>query len=274
MAQLSPTDPNQPTEPAAPATPPAAGSPPSPSPPAPAAPPAASPSTAPAGTTSGESDDDDDDLEGDQVIQLSKKKFAARLARASKAQLRELFGTDDVEAIKASQEELKTLRAREEENRKAKLSEDERRREELASERKLREQAEARVERVEIRAAERAGAFLVKSALEAVVDPEYHDVVADKLARDIKRNPDAYQAGSGRKAVNSFIKDYIAKHPARAKGYTPPQVPKTPLQTGPKDPGPEAEPRVDAAGGNGVVDMRKLSKEEFRAAMRQKGYTV
>lgn len=262
MAQPT-TEPTQPpTE--SPATPPAA-SPPAP-PPAPPAPPATPP------TANGESPDLDDELEGDQLIQMPKKKFAERLARASKATLRELFGTDDVEAIKASQEELKTLKASQEESRKAKLSEDEKRREELAEERKLREQAEARAERVEIRAAERTGGHLVKSALESLVDPEYHDVVADKLARDIKRNPETYQAGSGRKAVNAFIKKYVTDHPKRAKGYAAPETPTTTLQNGPRDPAPEADPKPKPADGNGVVDVRKLPKKEYQEWMRKRGY--
>lgn len=92
-------------------------------PPPPSAPAAPAP---PGPVTVGEEGDIPADAE---LIQLSKGALKSRLARATRSELKERFGTDNPDEIKAKLDKLATFEAQQEEQRLASLSELERERE-------------------------------------------------------------------------------------------------------------------------------------------------
>lgn len=85
----------------------------------------------------------------EQEIKLTSKQLSDRLLRASKSQLKELFGTDDVEAIKANNARLKALEEAEEARAREAMSERQRIEADLAKERA--ERAKAAEELAEMR---------------------------------------------------------------------------------------------------------------------------
>lgn len=85
----------------------------------------------------------------DPEIRLTSKQLSERLLRASKSQLKELFGTDDVEAIKANNQRLKALEEAEEARAREAMSEKQRIEADLAKERA--ERAKANEELAEMR---------------------------------------------------------------------------------------------------------------------------
>jgi ribosomal protein S13 len=85
----------------------------------------------------------------EQEIKLTSKQLSERLARASKSQLKEIFGTDDVEAIKANAARLKALEEAEEVRAREAMSEKQRIEADLAKERA--ERAKANEELAEMR---------------------------------------------------------------------------------------------------------------------------
>lgn len=76
------------------------------------------------------SGDDDDIPEEEDLLQMSPRALKARLARASKSQLKEAFGTDDVESIKKKLAAGDEYEKKKEEDRKATLSKEEKLKEE------------------------------------------------------------------------------------------------------------------------------------------------
>jgi hypothetical protein len=88
---------------------------------------------------------DGDIPEDADLIELSPKALKDRLRRASRADLKQRFGTDDPDQIKKDLDELATLRKEKKESELAKLGE-------LEREKKLREEAEGRATQAEQRA--------------------------------------------------------------------------------------------------------------------------
>jgi hypothetical protein len=76
------------------------------------------------------SGEDDDIPEEEELLQLSPRALKSRLARASKQQLKEAFGTDDVDLIKKKLAAGDEYEKKKEEDRKATLSKEEKLREE------------------------------------------------------------------------------------------------------------------------------------------------
>lgn len=91
--------------------------------------------------------DDDEVPEEEDLLQMSPRALKARLARASKAQLKEAFGTDDVDLIQKKIKAGEEYEAKKEEERKARLSAEEKLKEERDAAMKERDEAKTALEK-------------------------------------------------------------------------------------------------------------------------------
>jgi len=93
---------------------------------------------------------DADDIPNDaDLIELPPTALKGRLDRYAKKQLRERFGTDNVDQIRADLDELRVMRAEREERRLADLTETQRLTEQLAAAERRAVEAETRAEQVQ-----------------------------------------------------------------------------------------------------------------------------
>jgi hypothetical protein len=212
--------------------------------------------------------DSDEIPEDGELFELSPKALSARLARHSRKELKSLFGTDNVDEIKKEMEELKTLRDEREKARQEKLSADERAKEEIAKLRAEKDAAEARSERVQMRAAYKEGKSIVTGVLSTLVDPEFHDALTPKIQRYILKNPEEFKTiRSGKTALRSFIKDYLADHPKRALGHQS-EPERRPLSNGARAEPPTGSPAP------AQKSVKEMNRQEYKQFMASKGITV
>lgn len=92
---------------------------------------------------------DDEDPEEKELYRLSGKALQGRLGRYNKKQLKDHFGTSNVDEIKAQLAEHKELKAKQEEARREKLDSEAKLKEDVEKERKRAETAETRAREVE-----------------------------------------------------------------------------------------------------------------------------
>lgn len=211
--------------------------------------------------------------DADQLFKLSKKALAARLARHSKNELRTIFGTDDVEKIKADVAELATHRAEKEKTRLANLSEQERLKEEKEQEKRRADAAEAKLE------AERDARIFseydgaAEKILGKYLDEEALELGLTKLKRHVMALDESDLKDTD-KVFESFAKDYVKKHPKYAKGSEEerPAPVRVPLTTGggggkrPEASNPNLTQKTPKPG-----QVNSMTKAEYSAYKRQRG---
>lgn len=194
---------------------------------APPTPPAGQPPTPPAGTKA-EPRDIGESGEGQprEVIQLTTEALNARISRASKqavaATMKEVFGTEDPQAVKAQLAELGDLKKKEDDQRRATLTEIDRVKEDNSRLLARATNAEARINELEEAQALAGDEQEIKAVADKHIDPEYWDVAKTKLADHLSANYsseelDALSVGDREKLVDEFFSDYAKKKPALAK---------------------------------------------------------
>ncbi len=164
--------------------------------------------------------DDEEIPENAELLELTSKAFKSRLARHTKKELRERFGTDDANEIKAKLARLDELENKEEESRRAALDEKTRLEEDLAKANSRAEQAEFRSQQLhENQLVDKEESRIVTLGKE-VMDPEEIEDQLPKLARYLKKEFTEKQL---RKLPDSKIAkwfaDQVEKRPKLGKDY-------------------------------------------------------
>jgi hypothetical protein len=215
--------------------------------------------------------DDEDIPDDDALLQLSPKALKQRLQRHTSRELKERFGTSDVDGIKKKLERLEALEKKEEEARRAALAKEERMAEDLAKEKARADQAEARwrterettvVQTEDTRLKDLAGDF---------IKTKYWKHVARDLADHLREN---YTKDQLKKLTDASLKkwfgDYVKENPEYGKEA--PKVEKK-LDNGARD-----EQRPSAKGGPNMADRtfkpgqpNSMTTAEAKAEMRKMG---
>lgn len=215
----------------------------------------------------------DDEIPDDtELVSMSKTALAKRLDRHTKKELRERFGTDDQEKIKADLAELADLRAKRDEKRRAEMSENDKLKEDLAKERKAREDAEAKAQKT------------VDAQTFAEYDTTAKEVFGDKIApkhvkramRELKEHImglDESETPSdpkkAKKVFDKWTKEWLAENPEFAKQVEEPK--KIPLNTG-------ANPKRPEKGESNLAhktakpgQVNSMSRAEYNEFKRSRG---
>lgn len=213
-------------------------------------PPAADAGGAPAPKTPKKLSADDDDVPDDEeIVQMSPRALKARLTRASKAQLREAFGTDDIEAIQKKIAKGDAATVKEEEERKARLTAEERLKEERDAAIKERDEAKSRVEMVErARIVEKQDGRIGKIAAKHL-DPDYIEDAFPKLATALlkaAKDGDKKLAKHEDQWIDNWFAEYVKAKPKLGKDFgateetapTKPEPKRLPFNNGPIAPKP------------------------------------
>jgi translation initiation factor IF-2 len=170
-------------------------------------------------------DDEDDIPEDATLLNLSRKGLKGRLDRYSKKQLKEHFGTDDVDEISKKLKKAEELTAKEEERRRATLAKEEKLEEDLKAANTRADQAEARAQAVldqrilaneEQRVDEIAAKYLDMDFVEST-----YPQLAEHLLGEFKKKDlaDDKNRKAIDKSIETFYKDLVEKKPKLAKDY-------------------------------------------------------
>lgn len=214
--------------------------------------------------------EDDEIPEDDTLISMSKQALGKRLDRHTKKELRERFGTDDVEKIKADLAELKTLREERENKRRAELSENERLKEDLAKEKKAREEAEARAQRTVDAQTFAEYDRDATSTLSELVAPKHVKRALRELKEHILTLDDA-DLKKPKKVFEQWAKEFVKENPEFAKP-SPEEPKKIKLSTG-ADPNAKRE-KGDAQLAHKTAkpgQANSMSKAEYAQYKRERG---
>lgn len=159
--------------------------------------------------------DDEDIPDTADLLELSAKALNGRLARHTKKQLRDHFGTDDITEIKAKIDRLQELESKEEERRRADLSEKEKLSEDLKKSNARADAAERRhQDAVEQRMVDQEDSRIKDIAAEFVKMKHYKHV-----SRDLAEHLHSEKALAGLKdvAIRKWFADYLEENPEFAK---------------------------------------------------------
>lgn len=226
--------------------------------------------------------DDDDDIPDDaELLELSPTALKGRLRRASKKELRDRFGTDDPNEIKAKLDRLAELEAKEEERENANKSELEKEKSRADKAEQRAKQAEERLTAVyDARVIETEENRIVKLAKEAGMDPDYIEEQFPKFARFLNEN---YKERDLKKLKDKDIKkwfeDRIKAKPKLALDTTETtttettkEKPKAPLTNGPGNRAPNAAPGNPQANKSMKPGQaNSMTRAEARAEMAKQG---
>jgi hypothetical protein len=229
---------------------------------APAAPPAAEPPkalTLPDGTDPSE----------EATYQLSGADFKRRLARYTSKQLRDQFGTDNPDEIKAKLAEYEQLKAKQEEQRRASMDETTRLQEDLAREKAARQAAEQARAQLETRIEVSRETRRIKAIASKHVDPSMMEFALPKLAAHLKANYSRAEINRLKDGdIERFFADLAKKNPRFAKAGQPrpatPPPPRVPVTNGrpagaaPRPPAGGPAPKSAAPGPN------QMSRDEIK----------
>lgn len=246
-------------------------------PPQPATPPAPAPATPPvgAGVSSGQLElgavaagatpvariptrklvaDADEDLPNDaDLIEMSPALLKKRLERFSRKQLRDRFGTEDMDAVKKDLDELATLRAEAEQRRMASLTETEQLREQVMAATRRAEQAEQRAEQVMTERVVAEQDQSVMAIMKQHINPRYLKHESRNLAEYVSGLSEA-ELADPEATIEAWCKQAISEDPALGIPQQQPEAaPGAALQPAPGTP---VRPAVPVPVSNGANVQR------------------
>lgn len=200
--------------------------------------------------------DDDEDLPEDtELYQMSKKALESRLARHTKRQLRERFGTDDLEAIAKDLKDVKVLREEKEERRKEQLTKEQRLEEERQSAIKERDEANARAQKLEDERDVSDVGGRYAALAEDFIAPKFlkKPAAREMLFKELAEHLHTKTSGDATKVTPAMVKDFWKDYAKENPEYSvkPPEVVNVPVNTGARSPGP-ADGKT-AAGADGTA---------------------
>jgi hypothetical protein len=256
-----------------PATPPAPPAPPVSAAPVPPAAPASPPHPGP--VSIGDDGDIPDDAE---LLTLSKSALNKRLARATRAELKARFGTDNPDEIKSKLDRLAEFETKQEEQRLASLSE-------LEREREAKAKAEGERDEWKRQHDELRTANLVRGAhsrVSSISGKHFKDTAQKFIQFEFQEYlqglPEAEVVAMTDEQMDSWFAGEAKTHPELSRGYTPPAppTPVAPLTNGP--PAPEGAPPPTGAGGQQAAPnfapsaANPMSRQEARKEAAKLGY--
>lgn len=224
-------------------------------------------------------EDDDEIPETAELIQLSKSALTKRLARHSKKELRDAFGTDDIAEIKSKLAKHDEYAAKAEEERRAQLTKEQKLQEDLEREKKRAEKAERELQSTVDRQAFAEYDQVAKGIFDKYFDddPDTREFVESRLKKHVASLDDKDAPADPKKAEKVFdkwAKEYAEKHPKYAKKAPEepkPEPKKIALNTGASPTKPEkGDPKaVTKTARPGQANT--MSKAEYAAYKRQNG---
>lgn len=214
--------------------------------------------------------DDDEVPENADLLQLSKTALAKRLTRHTKSELKERFGTDDFDDIKAKLVKFAEYEAEKEAARVAALSEQEKLKEELAEANKRAEKAETK----HAKALEQQAFSEYDREAEGVVGTLVADKHVKRVVRELKEHVltlDDEELKKPKKVFESWAKDFIKENPEFAR-TAPPEIKKIPITNGADPNGRRERADVDMATKTPKPGQpNSMSKAEFANYKRSRG---
>ena len=240
----------------------------------PAAPAQPSVSTAPGPRTVTLSADDDAIPDDAELLSLSRKALSSRLDRHTKRELRDRFGTDNPDDIKAKLDKLAVFEQQEEERRVASLTE-------LDHERELRTAAEKRAEDAEAMAkavqdAQEIGQAdnRIQGILDRHIDPDLKDVVVERFRQHLQSMSDAEIDAMTDEQINQWAVDQVMAKPKWGKAMPAAVATTAPLTNGARTegvPAPAAGSRQTATNYSPSA-QNAMTPQEARRAAAAEGY--
>lgn len=213
--------------------------------------------------------DDDEIPEDADLLQLSKSALTKRLTRHTKKELRDRFGTDDMDKIKADLDELTTLRADREKRRRDEMSENQRLKEDAEREKKRADDAERKHQQA-LDAQEYAGYDRDASEVLTEVVAKKHIGRAMRELKEHILTLDDKDLGKPKKVFDAWAKKFIEENPEFAKPKEEPK--KVPLNTGSN---PNAKKEKAPAGAADKTPMpgkpNSMTRAEYAAYKRERG---
>jgi hypothetical protein len=258
-------------------------------------PPAGNGKTAPApdAATKGKKDDDKTPITGDDdephpdeegIIKMPLTSFQRRLARATRSELKRLFGTDSVHDIVAMKQELDKRRNDDEEARKKSLAEIDRIKEDHAKEKTRAEKAEARAADLEEQQLAEQEDTRIRGIAVEHVKGRYYRVAANDLREHlIEEFKDDFSKVT-EKYLSNWFKQYAKDNPELAVPPEPTDEEKkaaaaaaasgrAPITNGPN----ATRPQQPTSGGPTGKDPRpgrpnSMTPAEWNQYKREKGW--
>lgn len=164
------------------------------------------------------SDTDDEIPDNAELLEMSPRNLKGRMERYSKKQLKERFGVDDFDQIKAQLAELDAYKKNEEDKRLAQLTETDRLKEQLLQSEAAREKAETRARDLQESRIIESEDRRVMNIAAKYLDPDYIDTEIPRLAKflyscteDELRNADD--------VIDAWFKHRVEEKPKLGKDY-------------------------------------------------------
>jgi len=215
----------------------------------------------------------DGDLPEDaDLLELSSKALASRIARATKKELKDRFGTDDPDEIKGKLDRLAAMEATEEENRRKELSDRERMAEDLRKANEERDSYKRKMEQAEIQRGVQMVTQKCVAIAEKYIDPDYIDSTMERLKAVMNSEwteADFQQEARALKKMEEFFKEEIEKKPKLGKDFqTTTEVKGVPLNNAATPTRPGNGVNLAGARSGGVKNVKDMTPDEWREYKR------
>ncbi len=215
---------------------------------------------------------DEDELPEDgELFSISKSALTKRLSRHTKNQIKERFGTDNLDEIKAKLDKASEYEAAQEERRKKSLSREAALKEELDAAKLRAQEAEEKYQRT-IDSQEIAEVdHTATSILSKYIDDDAMDLAVIKLKKHVMSLDDD-ELKKPEKVIEEWAKEFAEKSPkyARAKAGEEEKVVEVQLNTGTK--ATKQEPmKGDQTKTPRPGQANSMSKAEYNAWKRRQG---
>jgi hypothetical protein len=162
---------------------------------------------------------DDIPAEGD-LFSLSRNALKGRLERFSRRQLRDKFGSDDIDAIKLRLDRAAELERQEEERKRAAMTEAERLKADALAAEQRAQTAEARVREVEEQQVLNAEEQRMMRLAEKHIDPDYVDQELTNFAKHLRKTFSKDElANLTDKQVDDYFVERLKAKPKLARDY-------------------------------------------------------
>lgn len=217
--------------------------------------------------------DEDEIPEDGELFSISKSALQKRLSRHTKNQIKERFGTDDLDAIKAKLAKAEEYETQQEERRKKSLSREAALKEDLDKEKALRLEAEEKYQRT-IDSQEIAEVdHTATSILSKYIDEDAMDLAVIKLKKHVMSLDDD-DLKKPEKVIEEWAKEFAEKSPkyARAKEAEE-EVREIALNTGSGARRPEPM-KNDATKTPRPGQANSMSRAEYNAWKRRQGLST
>jgi len=218
---------------------------------------------------------------GPTRVTLTTAELNERMRRANAAKLKELFGTDDVEAIKAARAKADELERKAEEAERARMTAEQRLQHDLAKARANEARYRVQLSQVQQRQVMREQTDVVVGIASKFVHPEAINEAKVAFALHIDSLDPKVVARMGPANISNWFKQYVTKKPFMARPADAPAAP--PARTVTRQPAgsPTPPPRPARPAGPSTTEGKtfrpgqpnSMTAQEAREERRRLGYT-